>query len=91
MVIEPTYGRGVSSVDTGTSVTDMPEPLRIFELVEPRAPDEPLGVAALLQFAREQLSPYMCPPHVVQVRELPLTANGKIRKHDLRERWQVRS
>lgn len=64
---------------------------RIVAFVEPRAPDEPLDVAALLQFARERLSPYKCPQHVVQVRELPLTANGKIRKHDLRELWQART
>ena len=64
---------------------------RIVAFVEPRAPDDSLDVTMLLQFARERLSPYKCPQHVVQVRELPLTANGKIRKHDLRDLWQARS
>jgi acyl-CoA synthetase (AMP-forming)/AMP-acid ligase II len=62
---------------------------RIVAFVEPRLPDEPLDVAALQDFLRGRLSPYKCPQHVVQVFELPLTANGKIRKHDLRTLWRA--
>lgn len=62
---------------------------RIVAFVEPRLPDEPLDVAALQDFLRGRLSPYKCPQQVVQVRELPLTANGKIRKHDLRALWRA--
>jgi non-ribosomal peptide synthetase component E (peptide arylation enzyme) len=36
------------------------------------------------------LSPYKCPQHVVCIAELPLTANGKIRKQTLRELWSSR-
>jgi acyl-CoA synthetase (AMP-forming)/AMP-acid ligase II len=46
--------------------------------------------AELIRFARSRLSPYKCPQHVVCIAELPLTANGKIRKQTLRELWSSR-
>jgi acyl-CoA synthetase (AMP-forming)/AMP-acid ligase II len=46
--------------------------------------------AELIEFARSRLSAYKCPQHVVCVEELPLTANGKIRKQTLRELWSAR-
>src|SRR5207344_2904576 len=46
--------------------------------------------AELIEFARSRLSAYKCPQHVVCVDELPLTANGKIRKQTLRELWSAR-
>ena len=63
---------------------------RIVAFVESRSSDRTVDATELLRFARERLSPYKCPQEIVQVPELPLTANGKIRKHDLRSLWQSR-
>ncbi len=62
---------------------------QIVAFVEARSPDETLEPAALMDFVRERLSPYKCPQHVVQLAELPLTANGKIRKQELRDLWRA--
>ncbi len=61
---------------------------QIVAFVEARSPDETLEPTALMNFARERLSPYKCPQHIVQLAELPLTANGKIRKQELRDLWR---
>jgi acyl-CoA synthetase (AMP-forming)/AMP-acid ligase II len=45
--------------------------------------DGSLDARALLAFARERLAGYKIPRDVVQVRELPRTASGKVRKHAL--------
>jgi long-chain acyl-CoA synthetase len=52
--------------------------------------DGTIDPAELIEFARSRLSAYKCPQHVVCVDELPLTANGKIRKQTLRELWSAR-
>jgi len=59
----------------------------IVAFVETTGTVEP---AELIEFARSRLSGYKCPQHVVCVSELPLTANGKIRKQALRELWSER-
>ena len=59
----------------------------IVAFVETAGAVEP---AELIEFARSRLSAYKCPQHVVCVGELPLTANGKIRKQTLRELWSAR-
>jgi acyl-CoA synthetase (AMP-forming)/AMP-acid ligase II len=59
----------------------------IVAFVETAGTVEP---AELIAFARSRLSAYKCPQHVVCVGELPLTANGKIRKQTLRELWSAR-
>jgi long-chain acyl-CoA synthetase len=59
----------------------------IIAFVETAGTVEP---AELIEFARSRLSAYKCPQHVVCVDELPLTANGKIRKQTLRDLWSAR-
>ena len=63
----------------------------IVAFVEARVADDRLDVRELSEFLRARLSHYKVPQHVVQVAELPLTANGKIRKQALRELWQARA
>ena len=61
---------------------------QIVAFVEARVPGDTLEPESLVSFARARLSSYKCPQHVVQARELPVTENGKIRKHDLRDLWR---
>lgn len=63
----------------------------IVAFVEARDPADRLDGPELIAFLRQRLSHYKVPQQVVQVRELPLTANGKIRKQALRELWRAQA
>lgn len=45
--------------------------------------DGTLSAQALRDWARDRLTGYKVPAHVVLVREMPVTAAGKVRKHEL--------
>ena len=45
-----------------------------------------LVAVELREFVRDRLAPYKRPARYVAVPELPITANGKVRKQELRER-----
>jgi len=49
-------------------------------------PNAQLHEPGLKEFLRERLAPYKCPCQIVVLDRLPITANGKIRKQELRKR-----
>jgi long-chain acyl-CoA synthetase len=57
----------------------------VIAFVEPRAGSQ-VDDAQLRDFVRERLAPYKRPARYVLVSELPVTANGKVRKQELRDR-----
>jgi acyl-CoA synthetase (AMP-forming)/AMP-acid ligase II len=50
------------------------------------APGRPVDAEAVIGWARERLSNYKVPRHVVAVAELPINATGKVLKDELRAR-----
>jgi acyl-CoA synthetase (AMP-forming)/AMP-acid ligase II len=50
------------------------------------APGRPVDAEAIIGWARERLSNYKVPRHVVAVAELPINATGKVLKDELRAR-----
>lgn len=58
----------------------------IAAFVVPR-PDAPRDADAIKQFAAERLAPYKCPREIVFLDTLPRTANGKLRRGDLKS-WR---
>ncbi len=50
-----------------------------------RSGDAPLDPDAVRQWARERLAPYKVPRELVVVDELPRTAMGKVKKHDVKK------
>ncbi len=78
------------------AVVGVPDPIRteaVKAFVLPRpgiAPSEALA-AEIQAFVRNRLAAYQYPRHVEFVTELPMTATGKIRRKDLRDREMARS
>jgi long-chain acyl-CoA synthetase len=60
---------------------------RVKALVELRA-NVVADEAALIAYCRERLAHYKCPRTIVFIDRLPRDAAGKIRKHELRERYR---
>ncbi|MEM7253741.1 MAG: AMP-binding protein [Pseudomonadota bacterium] len=54
-----------------------------------RAPGATISEDAVIEFCRGKVASFKIPRHVVFVTEFPMTASGKIRKVDLRERAQA--
>jgi acyl-coenzyme A synthetase/AMP-(fatty) acid ligase len=61
----------------------------IAAFVVARDPDDPAGLdaAALLEHAARHLAAYKRPREIVFVDALPRTANGKVRRRELAERY----
>jgi len=73
------------------AVVGVPDPVRTeivkaFVLLKPEVTPSPALAAEIQAFVRDRLAAYQYPREVEFVTELPLTATGKIRRKDLRDR-----
>ena len=71
------------------AVVGVPDPERteiVVAYVVARAGAGPELDAELRERVRERLSPHLAPRRIVRVDELPMTATGKVRRRDLRDR-----
>ncbi len=73
------------------AVVGVPDPIRTeavkaFVLLRPGIAPSAALAAEIQGFVRDRLAAYQYPRHVEFVTELPMTATGKIRRKDLRER-----
>ena len=64
----------------------------VYELDKPLAciipmPGKPVNARQLINWCREELAAFKRPRAVIEVAEFPRTANGKIRRNILRERY----
>jgi len=78
------------------AVVGVPDPIRTeavkaFVLPRPGIAPSPALAAEIQAFVRDRLAAYQYPRHVEFVTELPLTATGKIRRKDLRDREIARA
>ena len=74
------------SAVVGRAADDGNEEVVAFIEIEPGAAFDP---AALKEYASARLAPYKRPQEIIAVNALPLNANGKVLKHELKARLQA--